>query len=105
MGEKARPEAGTIPQKAMRSPDLRLEAAVLSQSEAAWLAWYMCAISLTLAALGLLLLVLSREALPGVPVFEQWAEDTVVAVGFSTLGALVAPRFPPKTPSPGCSAP
>jgi len=98
MGEKARPEAGTIPQKAMRSPDLRLEAAVLSQSEAAWLAWYMCALSLTFAALGLLLLVLSREALPGVPVFEQWAEDTVVAVGFSTLGALVAPRFPPKNP-------
>jgi len=70
----------------------------MSQSEAAWLAWYMCALSLTFAALGLLLLVLSREALPGVPVFEQWAEDTVVAVGFSTLGALVAPRFPPKNP-------
>jgi len=81
-----------------RSPDLRLEAAVLSPSEAAWLAWYMCALSLTFAALGLLLLILSREALPGVPVFEQWAEDTVVAVGFSTLGALVAPRFPPKNP-------
>jgi hypothetical protein len=71
---------------------------VLSPSEAAWLAWYMCALSLTFAALGLLLLILSREALPGVPVFEQWAEDTVVAVGFSTLGALVAPRFPPKNP-------
>jgi hypothetical protein len=98
MGEKARPEAGTIPPKAMRSPDLRLEAAVLSPSEAAWLAWYMCALSLTFAALGLLLLVLSREALPGVPVFEQWAEDTVVAVGFSTLGAVVAPRFPPQNP-------
>jgi hypothetical protein len=98
MGEKARPEAGTIPPKAMLSPDLRLEAAVLSPSEAAWLAWYMCALSLTFAALGLLLLILSREALPGVPVFEQWAEDTVVAVGFSTLGALVAPRFPPKNP-------
>jgi hypothetical protein len=98
MGEKARPEAGTIPPKAMRSPDLRLEAAVLSPSEAAWLAWYMCALSLTFAALGLLLLILSREALPGVPVFEQWAEDTVVAVGFSTLGAVVAPRFPPQNP-------
>jgi hypothetical protein len=98
MGEKAKSEAGTIPPKAMRSPDLRHEAAVLSPSEAAWLAWYMCALSLALAALGLLLLILSRQALPGIPVFEQWAEDAVVAVGFSTLGALVAPRFPPKNP-------
>jgi hypothetical protein len=65
---------------------------------AAWLAWSLCALSLGFAALGLFLLVLSREALPGVPVFEQWAEDAVVAVGFSTLGALVAPRFPPKNP-------
>src|SRR5215203_143400 len=81
-----------------RGPSFEPAAAVLSPSEAAWLAWYMCALSLTFAALGLLLLILSREALPGVPVFEQWAEDTVVAVGFSTLGALVAPRFPPKNP-------
>jgi hypothetical protein len=58
----------------------------------------MCAVSLALTAGGLLLLVLSREALPGVPVFAQWAEDAVVAVGFSTLGAVVAPRFPPKNP-------
>ncbi len=70
----------------------------MSQNEAAWLSWYMCAISLALAVLGLLLLVLSREAHPGVPVFEQWSEDAVIAVGFSTLGAVVAPRFPPKNP-------
>jgi hypothetical protein len=53
---------------------------------------------LALAATGLLLLVLSREALPGVPVFEEWAEDAVIAVGFSTLGAVVAPRFPARNP-------
>ncbi len=67
-------------------------------SEAAWLSWYMCALSLALAAGGLLLLVLSREARPGIPVFAQWAEDAVIAIGFSTLGAVVAPRFPPKNP-------
>jgi hypothetical protein len=33
-----------------------------------------------------------------VPVFEEWAEDAVIAVGFSTLGAIVAPRFPPDNP-------
>ena len=65
---------------------------------APWIAWGLCALSLGLAALGLLLLVLGRAALPGVPVFEEWAEDAVVAVGFSALGALVAPRFPLRNP-------
>jgi hypothetical protein len=69
-----------------------------STSEAVWLSWYMCAVSLALAVGGLLLLVLSREARPQVPVFAQWAEDAVIAVGFSALGAVVAPRFPPKNP-------
>ena len=69
-----------------------------SPSEAAWLSWCMCAVSLGLAAAGLLLLVLGREARPDVPVFEQWAEDAVIALGFSTLGAVVAPRFPSKNP-------
>ena len=58
----------------------------------------MCAVSLALAAGGLLLLVLSREARPDVPLFAQWAEDAVIAVGFSTLGAVVAHRFPPNNP-------
>jgi hypothetical protein len=68
----------------------------LSARAATWLAWTSCAVSLALVAAGLLLLVMSREARPGVPLFEQWAEDAVIAVGFSTLGAVVAPRFPPK---------
>jgi hypothetical protein len=69
----------------------------MGPAEAAWLAWYMCAVSLALAAVGLLLLVLGAEH-PGVPVFEEWAEDAVVAVGFSTVGAIVAPRFPARNP-------
>jgi hypothetical protein len=67
----------------------------MSRGEAVWLARYMCALSLALTAAGLVLLILSREANPGAPVFEEWAEDAVIAVGFSTLGAVVAPRFPP----------
>ena len=43
----------------------------MGQGEAVWLAWYMCALSLGLSVAGLTLLVLSREALPGVPVFEE----------------------------------
>jgi hypothetical protein len=78
--------------------DPRRDTKGVSPSQAAWLSWYMCAVSLALAAGGLLLLVLSREARPEVPVFAQWAEDAVIAVGFSTLGAVVAPRFPPNNP-------
>ncbi len=97
MNEAAR-TTETSSSKAKRPSILRYEAAGMRSSEATWLAWYMCALSLAFAALGLLLLVLSRVALPGLPVFEQWAEDAVVAVGFSALGAIVAPRFPAKNP-------
>ena len=89
---------GTFLPKTNRRSDAPPEAALMSPSEAAWLAWYMCLLSLGLAAFGLLLLVLGHEARPGVPVFEQWAEDAVIAVGFSTLGAIVAPRFPASNP-------
>src|SRR3712207_4461957 len=54
----------------------------------------MCSLSLAFAAIGLFLLVLSREALPGVPTFEQAVEEIVVAISFSTVGAVLAPRFP-----------
>ena len=89
---------GTISPKTNRRFGAPPEAALMSQRDAAWLAWYMCLLSLGLAAFGLLLLVLGHEARPGVPVFEQWAEDAVVAVGFSILGAVVAPRFPAGNP-------
>jgi hypothetical protein len=98
MNEATQTTTETFSSKAKRLSILQYEAAGMSSSGAAWLAWYMCAVSLALAALGLFLLALSRVALPGAPVFEQWAEDALVAVGFSTLGAIVAPRFPAKNP-------
>src|SRR5215203_1555471 len=99
MIEAAQTTTKTFSSKTRRLSILQpYEAAGMRSSEATWLAWYMCALSLLFAALGLLLLVWSRVALPGAPVFEQWAEDAVVAVGFSTLGAIVAPRFPAKNP-------
>jgi hypothetical protein len=98
MTEGARTMAGALSSDSGRPPDSRREAAaVMSPKEAAWLAWYMCALSLGLTTLGLVLLALSRENL-GVLVFEQWAEDAVVAIGFSTIGAFVAPRFPSRNP-------
>ncbi|MGH3148324.1 MAG: hypothetical protein ACRDTR_21280, partial [Rubrobacter sp.] len=57
------------------------------------LAWFMCALSFAFTASGLYLLALS-QAHTGIPVFEEWVEDAVVAISFSTVGAVVAPRFP-----------
>jgi hypothetical protein len=69
----------------------------MSPREAAWLAWYMCAVSLALMALGLLLLVTSRSR-GGAPVFDYWLLNTVIAVSFSPVGAVIAPRLPPRNP-------
>ena len=59
-------------------------------SRAAWLAWLL---SLALTALSLLLLTLNLSH-PGIPPFYYWLETTAVAVGYSTVGAVVASRLP-----------
>jgi hypothetical protein len=97
MPEGRQTTAGPRSPDAERSPDPRREITLMGPTEAAWVAWCMCALSLALTALGLLLLALGREHHGGL-VFEQWAEDAVVAVGFSTIGAVVAPRFPARNP-------
>jgi hypothetical protein len=97
MPEGRQTTAGPRSPDAERSPNPRREVPLMSPTEAAWLAWYMCFLSLVLTALGLLLLVLGREHHGGL-IFEQWVEDAVVAVGFSTIGAVVAPRFPVRNP-------
>ncbi len=96
MTDGARTTTETPPPDAGRAYRQR-EAAVMGPKEATWLAWCMCFLSLVLTALGLLLWVLSREHHGGL-VFEQWAEDAVVAIGFSTIGAVVTPRFPARNP-------
>ncbi|CAA9460345.1 MAG: hypothetical protein AVDCRST_MAG58-2439 [uncultured Rubrobacteraceae bacterium] len=73
------------------------DANTMSRQEAAWLAWYMCAVSLTLTALGLLFLVASQSR-EGAPVFDYWLLNTVMAVSFSPVGAVIAPRLPPRNP-------
>ncbi len=66
------------------------------------LAWSMWAISLTLAALSLLLLVLTSHH-PDVPIYPYWAENLLFAVGFSTVGAVIASRSSSKNPILRCS--
>jgi hypothetical protein len=55
----------------------------------------MCAGSLMLTVLGLLFLVTSRSRM-GAPVFDYWLINTVIAVSFSTVGAVITPRLPPR---------
>jgi hypothetical protein len=75
----------------------------MSPREAAWLAWYLCAVSLMLTVVGLFLLVVSRSPVgapvyAGAPAFDYWLENTVIVIGFSTVGAVIAPRLPPRNP-------
>jgi hypothetical protein len=60
---------------------------------AALMAWAACVVSLTLTALGFLLLALNLSH-PDVPIYPYWAEGTLLAVGYSTVGAVVASRRP-----------
>jgi hypothetical protein len=69
----------------------------MSARVAAWLAWCMCAASLVLMVLGLLLLVTSRSR-TGAPVYDYWLVNTVIAIGFSTVGAAITPLLPRQNP-------
>ena len=71
----------------------RREAGGMSARAARWLAWVMCALSLVLTMLSLWLLILIFSH-PNVPGYLYWAEDTLLAVGYSTVGAVVASRRP-----------
>jgi hypothetical protein len=65
----------------------------MSQRAAAWLPWSMWALSSTLTALSLLLLILTLSH-PGTNIFDYWVESTLISVSCSTVGALIASRRP-----------
>ncbi len=75
----------------------------MSSGAAARLAWCLWAASLVLTGLGLLLLVTSRSR-TGAPVHDYWLVNTVIAIGFSTVGAMITPAFPARIPWVGSSA-
>jgi hypothetical protein len=64
----------------------------LSGRSASWLPWSTCALSLALTALSVLLLVLLLRS--DTPIYYYWLETSMVAVGYSTVGAIVASRLP-----------
>src|SRR5215212_8595818 len=65
----------------------------MSRRTAAWLALSLCAFSLALTALSLLLLALNFSH-PDAYVYEFWDGDTLVALSFSIIGAIIASRLP-----------
>src|SRR5215204_5936788 len=81
------------PSAAQRKPKKK-GAPTMSRQESAWLAWYMCALTLVLTAFGFLFLVASQSRV-GAPVYDYLLLNTVIAVSFSPVGALVAPRLQP----------
>jgi len=64
----------------------------MSPRVAAWLAWALWTLSIALTGLSLWLLLLSLSH-PGVYIFVHWIEATVSAIGFATVGVLVAPHY------------
>ena len=67
----------------------------MSKRTASWLAWSMFALSSALTALSLLLLVLYRSN-PDAHIFGHWLDATLLAIGFSTVGAVIASRSLPN---------
>src|SRR5215203_1434873 len=65
----------------------------MSHRTAAWLAWSLCALSLALTVLSLLLLALNLSHSVA-HVYNYWLENTVLAVSFSIIGAIIASRLP-----------
>src|SRR5215204_5751843 len=59
---------------------------------ASWLAWSACALSLALTALTSLLIVLLLRS--DTSIYYYWLETSMVALGYSTVGAIVASRLP-----------
>src|SRR5918997_4507413 len=65
----------------------------ISRPAAARLAWSLWALVVTLTALSLLLLILNLSH-PTSRLFEPWLDNTLAAVFYPTVGALVASRRP-----------
>jgi hypothetical protein len=69
----------------------------MSRRVAAQLAWSLCGLSLALTALSLILLVLNISR-PHTPIHPYWTVNTLLAIGFSPVGAVIVPRIAPQNP-------
>jgi len=64
----------------------------MSRRTAIRMAWSLCVLSLALTALTVLLIVLLLRS--DTPIYYYWLETSMVAVGYSTVGAIIASRLP-----------
>src|SRR5215210_5797601 len=64
----------------------------MSRRLVSWLAWAVCALSLTLTALNFLLIAMNVSL--NVAAYVFWPELTSIAVGYSVIGAIIASRLP-----------
>jgi uncharacterized membrane protein YhdT len=65
----------------------------MSRHTSVRLAWALCALSLALTALSLLLFILNFSY-PNTHLYEPWLDNTLTAVFYPTVGAIVASRRP-----------
>jgi two-component system, NarL family, sensor kinase len=65
----------------------------MSRHTSVRLAWALCALSLALTALSLLLFILNLSY-PNTHLYEPWLDNTLNAVFYPTVGAIVASRRP-----------
>src|SRR5215212_9892217 len=65
----------------------------VSRHTSVWLAWALCVLSLALTALSLLLFILNLSY-PNTHLYEPWLDNTLNAMFYPTVGALVASRRP-----------
>jgi hypothetical protein len=64
----------------------------MSIRSTSWLAWSLCALSLALTALSYLLIALTLRL--NTPIYVPWLELTILSVGYSVIGAIIASRVP-----------
>jgi hypothetical protein len=65
----------------------------LSGRAAARLPWSVCALSLSLTSLSLLLLAMNFSR-PNTHTYDYWLENTIAALSYTPVGALIASRRP-----------
>jgi uncharacterized membrane protein YhdT len=65
----------------------------ISRHTASRLAWSLCALSLTLTGLSLLLLALILSY-PDTDIYDPWLDNTLTAISYAPVGALIASRHP-----------
>lgn len=71
--------------------------AMMTARAPVWLSIASCVLSLTLTALSLLLVSLNLTQ-PGGQAFGHWAENTILAIGFSVVGAVIVLYGPSQNP-------